>query len=155
MRASYGVKKPTTNEATKPMSTLIQSAPPSGLSRAMRLLARTTAPLSRPLAGRRFFPLWAIVHHRGRRSGHDYQVPVAIRASADSFTIPLPWGDQTQWVHNVLAAGGCTIRWRGDDHPVTEPVVIGSEEAGSAFSGAQRAILGAAGVRSFLRVRRS
>ena len=121
----------------------------------MRSLARTTAPLSRPLAGRRFFPLWAIVRHRGRRTGHDYEIPVAIRASDESFTIALPWGDQTQWVRNVLAAGGCTIRWRGEDHRTTEPVVIGVEEAGSAFSPAQRAILRAAGVRSFLRLRRS
>jgi hypothetical protein len=137
------------------MSTLTYPAPPSGLSRAMRSLARATAPLSRPLAGRRFFPLWAIVRHRGRRSGHDYEIPVAIRASDEAFTIALPWGDQTQWVRNVLDADGCTIRWWGDDHPTTEPVVIGAEEAGSAFSPAQRAILRAAGVRSFLRLRRS
>ena len=80
---------------------------------------------------------------------------MAIRASDRSFTIALPSGDQTQWVRNVLAAGGCTIRWRVVDHPTTEPVVIGAEEAGSAFSPAQRAILRAAGVRSFLRLRRS
>jgi deazaflavin-dependent oxidoreductase (nitroreductase family) len=107
------------------------------------------------LSGHRFFPLWAVLHHIGRRSGRAYSIPVAVRASADAFTVSLPWGEGTQWVQNVMAAGGCTIRWRGEDHRATEPVVIGLEEAGSAFSPVQRAILRAAGVRSFVRLRRA
>ena len=109
------------------------------MSRATRALARTTAPLSRPLAGRRFFPLWAIVHHRGRKSGRAYSIPVAIRASDDAFTIALPWGDRTEWVRNVVAADGCTITWRGCEHRAVEPMVIGAEEAAPAFAPWQRA----------------
>lgn len=138
----------------EPMSTATHPAPVSALSRATRAVARATAPLSRPLAGRRFFPLWAIVHHRGRRSGRDYAVPVAIRASADAFTIALPWGDRTEWVRNVVATDGCRITWRGHDHRAVEPVVIGIEEAAPAFEPWQRAILRGAGVRSFVRLRR-
>jgi deazaflavin-dependent oxidoreductase (nitroreductase family) len=121
----------------------------------MRAVARITAPLSRPLAGRRFLPLWAIVHHRGRRSGRSYAVPVAIRASDDAFTIPLPWGENSQWVRNVLAAGECTIRWRGSDHHASAPRVIPLAEGASAFHPVQRAILGVAGVRLLLRAGRA
>lgn len=123
------------------MSAVTHSTPPSTFARLMRRLGRSTAPITRPLAGRRFFPLWAVVHHRGRRSGRAFATPVAIRTTVDGFTIPLPWGSETQWLRNVLAAGGCTIRWRGSDHLATDPSLIGAAEAADAFSPIQRAIL--------------
>ena len=46
--------------------------------------------LTRPLAGRRFFPLWAVIRHRGRTSGREYAVPVGVRATADGYFIALP-----------------------------------------------------------------
>lgn len=126
----------------------------TGPSPAVRAIARATSPLTLRLSGRRYFPLWAVLHHTGRRSGRAYSIPVAIRASADAFTISLPWGEGTHWVQNVLAAGGCTIRWRGRDYTAVDPRVIEPEEAASAFSFWQRAILRVAGVRSVLRLRR-
>ena len=137
------------------MSTLARPSRPSLVARATRALARTTAPLSRPLAGRRAFPLWAVVHHRGGLSGRSYDVPVAIRASADSFTIPLPWGQETRWLRNVIAAGGCAIRWRGADHAASTPRVIGFADAAGAFHPLQRAVMRAAGIRTFLRLERT
>jgi deazaflavin-dependent oxidoreductase (nitroreductase family) len=138
----------TTSKTTDPV-------PATGPSPAVRAIARATSPLTLRLSGRRHFPLWAVLHHTGRRSGRAYSIPVAVRASADTFTISLPWGEGTQWVQNVLAARGCTIRWRGHDYRAIDPVVIGPEEAASAFSRWQRAILSVAGVRSFLRLRRA
>lgn len=137
------------------MSTATRHARASGLNRASRAIGRSTAPITRQIAGRRLFPLYAVVRHRGRRSGRDYATPVAIRASANAFTIPVPWGEHTQWVRNVVAAGDCTIRWRGADHAATEPTLIGPAEAAPAFSPWQRAIMRAAGIRSFLRLRRT
>ena len=86
--------------------------------------ARATAPMTRTLAGRRWFPGWAVVHHRGRTSGRDYAVPVAIEVTPDVFVINLPWGAGTNWVRNVLAAGGCVLTWRGTDHPCTRPELL-------------------------------
>ena len=137
------------------MSTTHEHSPPSRMGRVTRWISRMTGPMSRPLAGRRFFPLWAIVHHRGRRSGQAYAIPVAVRASADAFVIALPWGERTQWVRNIVVAGGCTIRWRGADHEVIEPKVIGAGEAAGAFSPFQWRILGAAGVSHFIRLKRT
>ena len=137
------------------MSTLARPSRPSFVARTTRAVARTTAPLSRPLAGRRPFPLWAVVRHRGRRSGRSYAVPVAIRAAADAFTIPLPWGQETQWLRNVIAAGGCEIRWRGSDHTATAPRVIGFADAAGAFHPLQRAVMRAAGIQTFLRLERT
>ncbi|HEX7172010.1 MAG TPA: nitroreductase/quinone reductase family protein [Candidatus Limnocylindria bacterium] len=137
------------------MSAVARPPRPSLVARVTRAIARATAPLSRPLAGRRPFPLWAVVRHRGRHSGRSYAVPVAIRASSDSFTIPLPWGQETQWLRNVVAASGCEIRWRGAEHAATAPRVIGFEEAAGAFHPLQRAVMRAAGIRAFLRLERT
>lgn len=123
-------------------------------ARLARALARVTAPLTRPLAGWRFFPLWAVVHHTGRSSGRPYATPVAVRATPESFVIALPWGSATQWVRNVLSAGGCQLRWRGELQPASRPEVVDFAAASEAFSGAQRWILRVAGVRTFLRLAR-
>lgn len=101
-------------------------APPAGSS---WRLARVTAPMTRRFAGRRFFPLWAVVHHRGRRTGRELTVPVAVRVRPDRFVIALPWGPGTNWARNVLAADGCVVRWRGADHRVSRPALAGRPEA--------------------------
>jgi deazaflavin-dependent oxidoreductase (nitroreductase family) len=87
------------------------------------------------LAGRRFVPLWAALHHRGRRSGKAYVVPVAVTPTDTTFLIALPWGRGTDWVRNVRAAGECTIRWRGHDYACSEPEFVGQEVARAAARG--------------------
>jgi deazaflavin-dependent oxidoreductase (nitroreductase family) len=137
------------------MSSIVRSDRPPLIARATLAAARASAPLSRPLAGRRLFPLWAVVHHHGRRTSREYAVPVAVRVSPGAFTIPLPWGDETQWLRNVLAAGACTIRWNGADHVATAPRVIGMEEAGGVFHPLQRVVLRAAGIRACIQLDRA
>jgi hypothetical protein len=91
--------------------------------------ARATAPLTTALAGRRWFPGWAVVHHRGRTSGRDLTVPVAVIATPDVFVINLPWGAGTNWVRNVTTAGHCVVTWKGVDHPVADPVLLDEDAA--------------------------
>lgn len=88
-----GSERPTTPRASG------RSAPPR--------LVKLTSPIARKLAGRRWFPLWAVLRHRGRRTGHEYAIPVAVLVTPATFVIGLPWGPTTNWVQNVLAAGGC------------------------------------------------
>ncbi|MFC4945199.1 nitroreductase family deazaflavin-dependent oxidoreductase [Pseudonocardia sp. GCM10023141] len=96
--------------------------------------ARLTAPMARTFAGRRYFPLWAVVHHRGRVSGRALTVPVAVQTTPTAFVIALPWGPSTNWARNVLAAGGCVLRWRGADHPVSAPELLDAAAAQEHFS---------------------
>lgn len=81
------------------------------------------------IAGRRFFPLWGLVHHRGRRSGGAYTVPVMVRVTPEVFLAPVLFGSRTNWLRNVQAADGCIIRWRGVDHRVVGPELIGPADA--------------------------
>ncbi len=98
---------------------------PRGADPVLLRVVRFVSRLTRPLAGRRFFPLWAVLRHRGRRSGREYAVPVGVRMTADGYFIALPFGERTQWVHNVVAAGGCTLRWRGEDLVLADPTIVG------------------------------
>jgi len=56
--------------------------------------------------------LGVIVHH-GRRSGRCYQTPVNVFSAGDGYVIALTYGPDTDWVKNVLAAGSCELRTRG------------------------------------------
>jgi deazaflavin-dependent oxidoreductase (nitroreductase family) len=106
-------------------------------------------------SGRRAMPLWAVLHHRGRRSGKEYSIPVAVLASDDAFTIALPWGRGTDWVRNVRAAGGCRITWKGRDFACTEPEFVDKAQALAVASGVAHFMLGKLEVEAgFLRLQR-
>ncbi len=67
---------------------------------------------------------YAVVHHKGRRSGKTHTTPVNVRTTPEGFIIPLYYGSNVDWCCNVLAAGQCTITWKGNDYHVVEPEVI-------------------------------
>ncbi len=116
-------------------------------------LASRTAGWTRPLAGRRFFPLWGVVRHRGRKSGAAYEIPVVIRGSGASMLIPLPWGPGTNWVRNVVAAGECVVVWKGAQRHMGHPEVVGPEAAAAGFDRFQRWAIRRLGIGAFLRLR--
>lgn len=103
----------------------------SSNSGAPKALRRATEPIAVALAGRRWFPLWAVVHHTGRRSGTAYATPVAVIPTLDRRTvlIGLPWGVQTNWARNVVAAGGARLTWKGRDHGTVAPRIMEPIEA--------------------------
>jgi deazaflavin-dependent oxidoreductase (nitroreductase family) len=134
--------------------TVTTTSRPRGAGELMRLFTRITDPLTRPLAGRRYFKLWAVVHHVGRRSGTHYATPVAIVSTPDGFIIPLPWGERTQWARNVLDAGGCALRWGGADYSLMAPRLVNRDDANPYFGPFLRVGLSLFGMRLFLRLRR-
>ena len=115
-------------------------------------LARVTSPLTMPLAGKRWNPIFAVVEHRGRRTSRRYAAPIAARRIPGGFVISLAFGAQVDWYRNLLAAGGGTIRWRGSTYPVKAPRPIDQDLARAAFLPVQRALLHVTGVDGFVRV---
>jgi deazaflavin-dependent oxidoreductase (nitroreductase family) len=93
------------------------------------------------ISGHRWLPLWAVLRHRGRSSGKQYAIPVAVIATEATFLIGMPWGRESDWVRNVRAAGGCTIRWRGLEFDCTEPTFVDKAVARAAASGFPRIVL--------------
>lgn len=96
-----------------------------------RWIVKGTAPVAQGMSGRRWFPLFAVMHHRGRKSGTAYATPIAVvpTEAKDVFLIGLPWGRDTNWALNVVAAGGATVTWKGRQHETTEPRIIEAAEA--------------------------
>jgi deazaflavin-dependent oxidoreductase (nitroreductase family) len=114
--------------------------------------ARFTSPVTMPLAGKRWNPIFAVVEHRGRQTGRSYATPVAARRVADGFVISLAFGAQVDWYHNLLSAGTGTIRWCGEAYPVSRPERIGAKSALVAFNPVQRTFLRIGGVDGYIRV---
>jgi deazaflavin-dependent oxidoreductase (nitroreductase family) len=103
--------------------------------------------------GKRWNPIFAVIEHRGRRTGRRYATPVAARRTASGFVISLAFGAQADWYRNLLAAGGGVIRWRGHAYRVTVPERIAVATGLAAFHPLQRVLLRIAGVDGYVQVR--
>ncbi len=123
-------------------------------TRLILAITHASAPLMVRLARSGLIPLWAVVRHRGRRSGKVYATPIAIRPTADGFVLPLPWGEGTDWCRNLRAAGGGVVVWQGAEYEVTRPEVIDVADALPAFNAVLRPIVRMTGIKKFLHVRR-
>ncbi|WP_175611227.1 hypothetical protein [Mycobacterium sp. SP-6446] len=64
-------------------------------------MSRLLNPLVGVLAGRRFVPVIARVHHVGRRSGKPYVTSTGAHITGDTIVIPLSFGNQSDWARNV------------------------------------------------------
>lgn len=116
-------------------------------------LSRFTSPLTLPLAGKRWNPIFAVVEHRGRRTGRRYAAPVAARRTDGGFVISLAFGAQVDWYKNMLAASGGVIRWRERAYRVTAPERITTATALADFNPVQRLLLRIGGVDGYVQVR--
>jgi deazaflavin-dependent oxidoreductase (nitroreductase family) len=123
------------------------------ISGPIRRLARPLGPLARPMAGKRWLPLYAVLHHAGRTSGRAYATPVVALRTPDGFVIPLPFGDATQWAKNLFAAGGGSLRWAGRDYRIAEPNVIDRADARAGLPRVVRFLSARLGLRQFVLVR--
>ncbi len=89
---------------------------PRALARLNRVGAnRVTRRLFRRLPG------FGVVVHHGRRSGRRYETPVNVFRMQSGVRIALTYGRDSDWVKNVVAAGGCTVLTRGRQLTLTAP----------------------------------
>jgi deazaflavin-dependent oxidoreductase (nitroreductase family) len=119
---------------------------------AVRRSGRKTKPLVLRSAGRAGSPT-SVVEHIGRRTGQRYETPVAVVPADDGFVVALPYGPNTDWLKNVLAAGRATIRFDGRIHEVDRPTVVEMAEVGDAFGPRDQRMHRQFNVREALRVR--
>jgi deazaflavin-dependent oxidoreductase (nitroreductase family) len=107
---------------------------------------RITGPLAPHLPG------FGVVHHTGRSSGRDYATPVNVFRAEDGFVIALTYGTQSDWVRNVLAAGGCELVTRGHRYALADPEIV-HDEAREPATWFARPILRLVGAADFMRLR--
>ena len=70
-----------------------------------------------------WLPGFGIVTHVGRKSGKVYRTPVNVFRTPTGYIIALIYSSQSEWVKNVLAAGGCELRTRGNKYQLSTPKV--------------------------------
>ena len=96
-----------------------------------------------------WMPGFGLVVHRGRRSGREYRTPVNVFPAADGYLIALTYGPDTDWVKNVMAAGGCELETRGRTVRLVSPRLYHDETRRGIRPG-ERQILRVIGVAYFM-----
>jgi deazaflavin-dependent oxidoreductase (nitroreductase family) len=74
-------------------------------------------------------PPWAVILHRGRRSGRHYRTPLFAFRRDRTLVIALLYGQESDWLRNLRAGGGQVIR-AGRTFSVRPPEVIDTSQAG-------------------------
>lgn len=69
----------------------------------------------------RYMPAFGVVVHTGRKTRRQYRTPVNVFRRPGGYVIALTYGPDSDWVRNVLAAGGCTLETRGRAFRLTQP----------------------------------
>ena len=83
---------------------------------------RYANPLIRPLARR--LPGFAVVTHRGRKTGQAHRTPINVFRRGSDYFFFLTYGSDVNWVKNVLAAGSCSLETRGGVIELVEPELV-------------------------------
>jgi deazaflavin-dependent oxidoreductase (nitroreductase family) len=69
-------------------------------------------------------PGFGILTHVGRKSGRVYRTPVNVFRAPEGFLIALTYGRESEWVRNVIAAGGCKLETRRVLYQLSAPTVV-------------------------------
>jgi deazaflavin-dependent oxidoreductase (nitroreductase family) len=110
---------------------------------------RRYADFRRRHAGRRH-SITALLTHVGRRSRTTYQTPVGAQPYGDGFVVSLPYGSTTDWCRNVMAAGTCTLAWKGQTYGLERPEIISGSQVFPALPVLLRIVVRGDGTHDFL-----
>ena len=93
--------------------------------RTRRRLARFNRVVANRIVGPTLtrMPGFGALLHTGRKSGRRYRTPVKLFRHNGRYWIALPYGRDSDWVKNVIAAGRCELLTRGRRLELTAPRV--------------------------------
>lgn len=106
---------------------------------------RVTGPLAPHLPG------FGVIVHTGRRSGRQYRTPVNVFRVPGGYVVALTYGEDAQWVRNVVAAGGCELETRGRREHLAHAEVVHDDRGGD-VPAPVRLMLRVFGVATFLKL---
>lgn len=66
-------------------------------------------------------PPFAVLHHRGRRTGAPRSTPLLVFRRGDRVVVALTYGERVDWLRNVLAAGSARLVRAGQVWHLDEP----------------------------------
>jgi len=77
-----------------------------------------------------WIPPWAVIHHRGRRSGREYSTPVFAWKSGHRLAVAVVYGAESDWLRNALAAGSARVTRAGRTYEWTGLEYVDAESSG-------------------------
>jgi deazaflavin-dependent oxidoreductase (nitroreductase family) len=77
-----------------------------------RRVARFNKRVTNPIQGQFawLLPPWSVIIHRGRKSGRTYRTPVVAFRKGRTLSVTILYGENSDWVRNVLAGNGLAVR---------------------------------------------
>src|SRR5947209_20590637 len=69
-------------------------------------------------------PPWAVIEHRGRVSGRWYRTPVNGYRRGSVFAVVVLYGADSDWVRNLVAAGGGGLVRGGRRYSFHDPRIV-------------------------------
>jgi len=66
----------------------------------------------------KWLPPFAIMNHRGRRSGRRYRTPILAFPTETGFVFVLTYGRDVDWVRNLMASDSGRLEYKGDEIPI-------------------------------------
>lgn len=73
-------------------------------------------------------PPWAVIGHTGRKSGKAYRTPILGFVAHGTFVVPILYGEQSEWVKNLLAANGGTLHRAARRYELRDPRIVPATE---------------------------
>ncbi|MGZ0712389.1 nitroreductase family deazaflavin-dependent oxidoreductase (plasmid) [Coraliomargarita sp. W4R53] len=67
---------------------------------------------------------YAVIEHVGRKTGTSYKTPVTVVRDGEHLVVGLPYGEQTSWAQNLVAAGEAFVRIDGENQRVTDVAIV-------------------------------
>lgn len=107
--------------------------------------------ITSPSAGGRWSP-FALLSHRGRKSGRWYTTPVAVLPLRGAMLIPATYGEDADWCRNILASGSCVVTWRNTRYAGEDARLISLGEVLVVLPAWQRPGYRFFGIRQYLRI---
>ncbi len=97
-----------------------------------RRLARLNRAVTNPLQGSYawLLPPWAVICHRGRRSGRLYRTPVQAYRRGNTLAAVILYGEGSDWVQNVLAGEARVVR-AGRTRALHKARIVAPAQAGN------------------------
>jgi deazaflavin-dependent oxidoreductase (nitroreductase family) len=96
-------------------------------------------------------PGFGILTHVGRKSGRTYRTPINVFRLPNGFAIALTYGRESEWVKNVLAAGGGRLVTRCVRYQLSAPTIV-HDPTRRRFPLPARLVLGLVGANDYLQL---
>lgn len=93
-----------------------------------------------------------VLTHIGRTSGATFHTPLDAHPIDGGYIFIVMYGQQSDWVKNILASGEATLTVEGADTALTNPKIIGKGEAFLVLSRDVKAPAGFLNVTEYLRM---